>query len=317
MDATKGVKVALLFGTPDRVLNRYDLACAQSRVIDHLSCRLASRLPPHLPSLSMRILALAVLFILTSVNAWAEAPADIKTSEWEGFERKDFSVSGRAALLVSPKIPAKDKPWIWRTEFFGHEPQADKALLEKGYSVAYMDVQNMFGAPVALDLMDQFYDHLLSQYQLAPKVVLEGFSRGGLFALNWAARHPGRVASIYLDAPVCDFKSWPGGKGKGPGSPNNWVLCLRAYGLTEEQAMNYKLNPVDNLKPLADAKIPILSVCGDADLTVPFDENTKVIEERYKELGGEILVIAKPGVDHHPHSLVDPTPIVDFILKHR
>ena len=28
-------------------------------------------------------------------------------------------------------------------------------------------------------------------------------------------------------------------------------------------------------------------------------------------------VILKPGVGHHPHSLKDPTPIVDFILQNQ
>jgi hypothetical protein len=27
-------------------------------------------------------------------------------------------------------------------------------------------------------------------------------------------------------------------------------------------------------------------------------------------------IIVKPGVDHHPHSLKDPAPIVEFIVKH-
>ena len=46
------------------------------------------------------------------------------------------------------------------------------------------------------------------------------------------------------------------------------------------------------------------------------EKNTDVIAERYKKLGGEILVIRKPGVEHHPHSLANPAPIVDFILEH-
>ncbi len=37
---------------------------------------------------------------------------------------------------------------------------------------------------------------------------------------------------------------------------------------------------------------------------------------RYRELGGTVEVIVKPGVDHHPHSLKDPAPIVDFLIKH-
>jgi pimeloyl-ACP methyl ester carboxylesterase len=188
-------------------------------------------------------------------------------------------------------------------------------LVDKGYHVAYMDVQNMYGAPVALDHLDKFYDEVQKEYQLAPKVVLEGFSRGGLFALNWAERNPDKVASIYLDAPVCDFKSWPGGKGHGEESPNDWSKLKGAYGLNDEQALAYP-TPLDNLKPLADAKIPILSVCGEADTSVPVAENTAVLEQRYKAMGGEIQVLLKPGVGHHPHSLADPTPIVNFIQAH-
>lgn len=246
----------------------------------------------------------------------AEPKLDIHSSTWEGFERLDFVVDGRNCLLVLPKTAADGKPWIWRTEFFGHEPQADVALLAKGFHVAYMDVQNMYGAPVALDHMDKFHSHLVKGYGLAKKTVLEGFSRGGLFSLNWAARNPDKVACIYNDAPVCDFKSWPGGKGKSKGSPGDWERCLNVYGLTEAQALEYKLNPIDNLEPLAKAKIPLLHVCGDADEVVPIDENTRLIESRYKALGGPITVIAKPGVGHHPHSLKDPGPIVDFVIRH-
>jgi hypothetical protein len=43
-------------------------------------------------------------------------------------------------------------------------------------------------------------------------------------------------------------------------------------------------------------------------------ENTAIAEKRYLELGGTIKVIHKPGVGHHPHSLKDPTPLVDFVL---
>jgi pimeloyl-ACP methyl ester carboxylesterase len=236
---------------------------------------------------------------------------------WNGYERQDFTIDGHPALLVLPKTPAPGKPWIWRTEFFGHEPQGDVALLEKGYHVAYLQVSNQYGAPVSLDTMDKYYDYVRATYGLAEKVVLEGFSRGGLYAFNYAARHPDRTAVIYGDAPVCDFKSWPGGKGQGPGSPKEWADCKKVYGFaTDEEAAAYKLNPVDNLEPLAKAKVPILCVVGDADEVVPLEENAALVEIRYKALGGTIELIRKPGGKHHPHSLKDPTPIVDFILKH-
>ena len=68
----------------------------------------------------------------------------------------------------------------------------------------------------------------------------------------------------------------------------------------------------DNLKTLADAKIPVLHLCAD----VPATENTMPVEKRYRELGGEIEVIYKRGAGLCPHRLENPQPIVDFIMKH-
>ena len=271
-----------------------------------------------LPRALLALLVMDVCAIVAS-RAQAVAPdraADDRVSTWNGHERRDFQVDGRDCLLIVPETPAAGKPWIWRTEFFGHEPQADLALVAKGFHVAYMNVQNMYGAPVALDHMDKFYEHLTGQRGLAPKTVLEGFSRGGLFSLNWAARHPNRVACVYNDAPVCDFKCWPRGLGKAKGSSADWQRCLAAYMLTEQEALDYKLNPVDNLAPLAKAGIPLLHVCGAADDVVPINDNTRLVERRYRAMGGSIVVIAKPGVGHHPHSLADPEFIVAFVLKH-
>lgn len=243
------------------------------------------------------------------------SPSSLVAGEWQGFEKRDFVVDGRSAFLIVPKTPAAGNPWIWRTEFFGHEPQADLALLAKGFHVAYIDVQNMYGAPVAMAHMDALFDHVTKQYNLSSKTVLEGFSRGGLFALNWAARNPDKVACIYNDAPVCDFKSWPMGKGKAKRSPGDWETLKRLYGLASDQeAEAYKFNPIDNLAPLAAAKIPILHVCGETDEVVPMVENTRLVEQRYKQLGGSITVISKPHCNHHPHSLKDPTRIVNFVL---
>jgi pimeloyl-ACP methyl ester carboxylesterase len=260
--------------------------------------------------------AIAAAWIAAFGIGGRAAPADDRVTQWQGYERHDFQVDGRDCLLVVPKEPAAGKPWIWRTEFFGHEPQADLALAAKGFHLAYIDVQNMYGAPVALDHMDRFYDHLTHERGLAAKPVLEGFSRGGLFSLNWAARHPDRVACIYNDAPVCNIKSWPGGRGKDMGTAADWQQLLSAYHLTEAEALAGQISPVDHLEPLAKAKIPLLHICGEADDVVPIEENTRLLERRYRELGGPITVIAKPGVGHHPHSLVDPTPIVAFALEH-
>jgi sialidase-1 len=46
------------------------------------------------------------------------------------------------------------------------------------------------------------------------------------------------------------------------------------------------------------------------------DENSFLLEKNFKAAGGNITVIVKEGIGHHPHSLKDPRPIVDFILRH-
>ncbi len=256
----------------------------------------------------------AVLAGLMMVLSWGTA---VKAAEWNGFEKLDFVVEGKKSLLVVPKQAAPGNPWIWRTEFFGHEPQGDIALLGKGFHVAYTDMTNQYGGPPAMAHMQVFHDQMVKEHHLAEKVVLEGFSRGGLFAFNFAAQHPEQVACLYVDAPVCDFKSWPAGFGKGKGSGGDWTRCKAVYGFKDdEEAKAYKLNPVDNLAPLAEHHIAILSVCGDADQVVPLPENSGLVKERYEKLGGTMQLIAKPGGDHHPHSLKDPQPIVDFVVKH-
>jgi len=235
-------------------------------------------------------------------------------TEWNGFPRHDFKLNGWDAILVEPPRAAEGRPWIWRTTFFDAWPAADIRLLHLGFHVAHVDIVEFFGNAEALRRMDAFYAFLRSNRHLAKATLLEGFSRGGLPAYNWAARNTDKLCGIYGDAPVCDFKSWPGGKGKGIGSPDDWRKCLAAYGLTEKEALRYSGNPIDSLLPLARSDIPILHICGDADKSVPVAENTAIVESRYRALGGRITVILKPGIGHHPHSLEDPTPIIDFAL---
>jgi pimeloyl-ACP methyl ester carboxylesterase len=238
------------------------------------------------------------------------------SSTWEGHACEKFAVNGRRCVLVRPGAPLEDKPWIWRTEFFGEFPALDVALLKAGFHLAYIDVQNMYGSPTAMGHMDNFYAELTGVLDLSRRCVLEGFSRGGLFALNWAARKPSAVSCIYLDAPVCDFKSWPGGKGRALGSAEDWQRLKLAYGFTEEQALAYPSNPVDSLAPLAAAGVPIIAVYGEADVDLPPEENILLLESRYTALGAHITVIAKPNVGHHPHSLLDPSPLSIFILSY-
>ena len=227
-----------------------------------------------------------------------------KKTSFHGFDQYNFPLEGIGCRVVVPKKIADGKPWVWRARFFGHEPQFDIAMLSRGYHIVYCDVSGLYGNNEAVSRWNKFYNYLRFEHLFSDRAILEGMSRGGLIVYNWAAANPDKVAAIYADAPVLDFKSWP--------KINPTIL--KVYGFKNEQeAKAYKSNPVDNLAPLAKAGIPIIHVVGTADKVVPVSENTLIVEKRYKQLGGTIKVIRKEGIGHHPHSLKDPTPIVDFV----
>jgi pimeloyl-ACP methyl ester carboxylesterase len=237
-------------------------------------------------------------------------------SDWFGYAKTDFEFEGRSSFLVKPQTVNPDRPWIWRTEFFGHEPQLDIALLKNGWHVAYVQISDMYGAPSSIEVMRGFQEHLETEFALASKVVLEGMSRGGLYAFNYAATFPEKVAALYLDNPVLDIRSWPGGLGSGPGSIECWAQCLDVYGLSAESAAAFKGNPLDQVEQVAKAGVPIIMVCGDADEIVPFEENAAVLARYYDELGAPLELLIKPGFGHHPHSLPNPEPLTEFLRRH-
>jgi pimeloyl-ACP methyl ester carboxylesterase len=127
-------------------------------------------------------------------------------------------------------------------------------------------------------------------------------SRGGLSIFNWAIQKPNAVQAMYADAPMVEIKIWlTYDQVKGP------------YGFTSEaQWKAYPGDAIDNLKPLADAKVPIFLVIGDAD---GFYVMAKEIQKRYLALGGTIEMVVKPGVNH-VHGLPSPTPIVNFVHRY-
>lgn len=241
-----------------------------------------------------------------------------KLDAWHGFERHRFSFEGRDAWVVVPKKPRGDGAFSWCMMFPDAftERCAAPMLLEHGFYHVFLDVGNTFGAPEAVQALGRFHDMLLKR-GFAKKSVLIGISRGGLYAHRYATEFGDRVAVIYGDAPVLDFKSWPGGLGEGKGSAGDWELCKKLYGFADDEAARRFLgNPIDTLNVLAEHKIPLVYVVGDKDDVVPYAENVRIVEERYKKLGGLIEVFHKPEVGHHPHGLDDPTPVVKFIEAH-
>ena len=252
------------------------------------------------------------MLVMVILLAFSSAlSAQIKSS-WCGCDRYDYQIDGRAAIMVVPETPAPGKPWIWRPAFFDAFPSVDKALLAEGWHVAYYDVTHCYGTPQSVEWAKDFYDDALERFGVNPKATVEGFSRGGYFSFAWAATYPQTVASIYVDAPVCDITSWPGRKDK-----VLWEDFLNNWGLDDSEVDDsFKGNALQHLKPIAKARIPIISVCGGSDTAVPFEENFKKVKEAYEQMGGTVELILKPDCGHHPHSLEDPRPVVDFLKRY-
>ncbi|MEK6478658.1 prolyl oligopeptidase family serine peptidase [Catalinimonas sp. 4WD22] len=271
-----------------------------------------------LPNLSIGLLLLFCLgctYVQQAEQSVTEINIQGEPGNFHGFRMYAFEFQGRQSRIVVPKRPAKDNPWIWRARFFGHRPEVDMELLSRGFYVAYIDVSGLYGSPQAVEIWNNFYKYVTQEYDFSSKVVLEGMSRGGLIVFNWAAENTDKVSCIYADAPVCDIKSWPGGKMSGRGSEEDWKQCLEAYGLSEEEALNFQHNPIDHIEPIVEADIPLFMVSGNQDKVVPYEENGALIVKAYEEGKGKVKVVMKDGVGH-VHGLDDARPIVNFILKH-
>lgn len=234
---------------------------------------------------------------------------------YQGYMLGKLVVDGCECVIVEPENPLPGKMWVWKAEFFTAFPAFELEMLKRGFYLAYMNVGNTFGCPSAMKHFDVFHSELSGKLGFSKRPIMLGLSRGGLYIYNWAAKNTDKVACLYADNAVCDFKSWPGGKGKGKGSPSDWAKVQADYDFaTENEALAYTGNPIDNLEVLAKAGIPLVHTAGTDDEVVPVEENTDIVESRYKKLGGTIKVFRHPG-GHHPHGLENPEPLIEFILK--
>src|SRR5205807_9249810 len=120
----------------------------------------------------------------------------------------------------------------------------------------------------------------LTDHGFSKKPVMEGDGAAAGEACAWAMENPDKVSCIYGENPIMHSNL-------------------------------SKIPLLDSLDLLAKAGVPLISVCGSLDPGLK--DNTQVVEERYKKLGGNIKVIVENGKGHFPLSSEDPKPVVDFI----
>ena len=234
-------------------------------------------------------------------------------SLYNGFERLDFKFEDREAILVLPEEGKKCGKWLLKTEYFTAFPNFELEMVKRGWCLAYIKNITRWCLDEDLDLKARFADFLSKEFGLYKKCVPVGMSCGGLIGSKFAAKYPEYVSCLYLDAPVLNLLSCPAGLGVANHEHDFMTEYYNATGITLSQLLSYREHPIDKMHILLENNIPIMLVVGDSDPVVPYHENGAVLEKFYKENGGTIEVIIKPGCEHHPHGLEDPTPIIEFI----
>lgn len=198
------------------------------------------------------------------------------------YDRYEFNLDGveGSTTVIVPKTVAPGMPWVFRADFVERNATVDQALLAKGFHIVTGPVPYNGDGPTRKD-WDAVYKHL-TNHGFAKKAVMEGAGQAAGEAYAWAIDNPDKVSCIYAENPV-----------------------LRSTRL--------KTPPLDTLAPLAKAGVPLLHVCGSLDPGLK--DHTRVAQERYKNLGGQMTVFINEGVGHYPLEPKEASPVVEFITR--
>lgn len=209
-----------------------------------------------------------------------------------------FAFGEHQAFILQPAQSVADgspTPWVWYAPTrVGSTPNGAndwlfQQLLQRGIAVAGIDIGESYGSPAGRATFSEFYDYATNQANLATKPLLLAQSRGALMLLNWAAENPEKVGAFAAIYPVCDLRSFPG-----------LEIAASAYNMTPEQLGEQlaENNPIDRLTPLAQARIPMFSISGDSDTIAPLSQNSQVVYDRYRALGGQMELVVISGKGH-------------------
>lgn len=256
----------------------------------------------------------AVVLMMLIVNpAWSAG--DVKPQKNLPLPGEVFAVDGCTAFVMLPDsdviLANRPVPWVWYAPTLPNLPEARESwmfrkFLSAGIAVAGVDVGESYGSPAGRAHYSALYRELVEKRGFSRKPVLLARSRGGLMLYSWAAENPGKVGAIAGIYPVCDLRSYPG-----------LDKACGAYGMTKEQLAE-KLaehNPVDRLTPLAEARVPIFHIHGDADKLVPLDVNSGTVAGRYRELGGSMRLRVPAGQGHNVwEGFFQCADLVEFVI---
>lgn len=224
---------------------------------------------------------------------------------------ESFQLNGREAFVILPDDRAEPRPWVWYAPTLKGLPAKEEVwmfrrFLKAGVAIAGIDVGESYGSPEGRKAYSQLYRHLTGTRKFHPKPCLLARSRGGLMLYNWAVENPEKVAGIAGIYPVCHLESYPG-----------LAKAAPAYQLTPDElkAALDQHTPVARLAPLAQARVPLFHLHGDNDRVVPHSENTGLLAQRYRKLGGPVKITLFEGRGHTMwEGWFQSQPLCDFAI---
>ena len=250
------------------------------------------------------------IYAQQKVTNAADAPwvvaQKVENGNWHGFKVSAWQVKPFTLQIAEPLTPAPGRPWVLMLGEIGDgfHWQLTEMMLKQGMHVAAVNSYNTYGSDYGLSLMDSLYALARKHFDLPGKCGLVGVSRAGLSVYRWTIKHPDRVACIYCEGPVLDFKTWPM---KWPPSAANWTELKQYYGFASDaEALAYPGNPIDNLQPIAQAQIPlrhIISLTEEHDIKiVPNELNTLKAQQLLQTMGHDLDIVVTPKGDTVPYA---------------
>lgn len=232
----------------------------------------------------------------------------VENQEWRGFKVYEFKLGEFTVQIAEPNVVAEGKPWVMNVGGVGdgYHWEINADILNAGAYIVGINSYNTYGSDHGIDLMDSLYTIAREQFGLPQKCALQAVSRAGLSVYRWAIRHPNRVSAIYCEGPVLDFKTWPMSWAPSSG---DWASLKAQYGFADDAeaiAIAYTGNPIDNLGPIAEAKIPlrhVISLTEEHDTTiVPNEKNTLKAQRLLQAMGHDIDVVITPEGEKAPYA---------------
>jgi hypothetical protein len=226
-------------------------------------------------------------YSLESTNVWLKEENTYANCRGPGFvecyDRYDETTSSQWGLtgisVIVPKSVAHGKPWVFRADAIPRDAAIDQALLGRGFHIVIAPLTAQSGA-VRTQWNNAY--QLMVDHGFSKKPVMEGTGTAAGEAYAWAIDNADKVTCIVSRNPAL-------------------------------RSLMTKSSPLENLEPLAKARVPLLHVC---DKTDPwFNEQTRTAERRYKELGGEITVVVNENDARSPLAPAALTRAVDFVIE--